>query len=176
MMKYPLTLIAVCVFFASCTKDISLENAQPVNPEPPVVPPPPPPPPPAPEPTRKYQLTAFYSDIPIDLIENDEEVRSETDLWAYVNPYLKDDLNEFTNNGNELLIHQGEIKIPGNDSAVLHKTYFIGTDEDGAYMRFLGPEYEVLRYRLLEMTDEHIIIYLKWKHGSTIYSRLDRIR
>lgn len=174
MMKYSLPLIAVCLFFASCTKDLSLENAQPVNPEPPVVPPPPPPPPP--ELTRKYQLAAFYSDIPIDFVENDNEVRSETNLWAYVNAYLKDDINEFEKDGTKLLIHQGDVKIPGNDSAVLHKTYFIGTDEDGSYMRFLGPEYEVLRYRLLEVTDDHIILYLKWKHGSTIYSRLDRKR
>lgn len=170
MMKYSLILLAFSLFFVSCEKDLSLENGLPVTPEPPVTPPPPPD-----KPTRKFQLTAFYSDIPIDFIENDDVVKSETNLWSYVNDYLKDDIDEFTENSTELLVHQGDNKIPGNDSAVLHKTYFIGTDSDGSYMRFLGPEYEVLRYRLLEMTDDHFIIYLKWKHGSTIYSRFDRI-
>ena len=173
MMKYSLILIAASLFFVSCEKDLSLENGQPVTPEPPVEPPPPPPPV---KPTRKYQLTAFYSDIPIDFVENDNVVKSETNLWSYVNDYLKDDIDEFGENSTELLIHQGDHKIPGNDSAVLHKTYFIGTDNDGSYMRFLGPEYEVLRYRLLEMTDDYFIIYLKWKHGSTIYSRFERVQ
>ncbi|MBL7698946.1 MAG: hypothetical protein JNK79_12345 [Chitinophagaceae bacterium] len=173
-MKYSLILLAATLLFVSCQKDLSLENAQPVTPEPPVVPPPPPPPPV--EVSRKYQLTAFYSDIPIDFVESDDVVKSETDLWSYVNEYLKDDIDEFSNDTNELLVHQGDIKIPGNDSAVLHKTYFLGTDEHGPYLRFLGPEYEVLRYRLLEMTDDHIIIYLPWKHNSTVYSRFDRVK
>jgi hypothetical protein len=40
----------------------------------------------------------------------------------------------------------------------------------------MGPEYELLHYRLLEFNDDYFIIYLKWRHGSTIYSRFDRVR
>jgi hypothetical protein len=159
------------MFFAACKKELSLENAQNENP----VPPPPPPPPPPVKQTHKYQLKAFYSDIPIDFDETDDIVKSETDLWAYVYDYVKDDVNEFTDDSKELLIYQGEIKYPGNDSTVLQRTYFIGNDEEGQYMRFLSPEYEALRYRLLEIDDEHFIIYLKWKHGSTVYSRFERV-
>lgn len=161
MMRYSLTLLAICVIFASCSKELSLENGKPTEP--------------LKEISRKYQLRAFYSDIPIDFIENDDEIRSETDLWRYVNEYIKDDVNEFMNDTTEVLIYQNDIKIPGNDDPVLHKYYYIGTDSEGMYMKFLGPEYEQLRYRLLEMNDDYFIIYLKWKHGSTIYSRFERV-
>lgn len=174
MMKYSLILLALTLFVASCQKEISLENAQPVTPEPPVTPPPPPPPPV--ETSRKYRLTAFYSDIPIDFVETDDVVKSETNLWPYVYEHLKDDIEEFSLDSKELLVHQGDIKIPGNDSAVLQRTYFIGTDDKGTYMRYLGPEYQVLRYWLLEMTDDYLILYLDWKHNSKVYSRFDRVR
>lgn len=174
MMKYPLALLAACLLLASCEKDLSLENAQPAPPVTPVEPPPPPGPPI--EQSRQYKLTAFYSDVPIDFIENDDEIKVETDLWAYVQKYLKDDVFEFTNNSDELLVHQGDTTIPGNDSAVLHRTFSIGTDGNGQYIRFLGPEYEVLRYRLQEMTDDHFIIWLKWRQNAKVYSRFDRVR
>ncbi len=174
MMKYPLFLLAICLIFASCEKELSLENAQPTQPIPPTEPPPPPPPPPAKE-TRKYQLSAFYANKPIDFIDTDSEVRSEANLWGYVQEYLKDDIDEFTLDSNAVDIHQGANRIPGNDDSILHKTYSIGTDSKGTYIDFLGPDYEVLRYRLQEMTEDHLIIYLPWKNNSIIYSRFDRV-
>jgi hypothetical protein len=143
-MKYSLFLLAFCCILASCQKELSLEN--PGHPEPlptdPTVPA---------EPvkeTRKYQLRAFYSDIPIDFIEGDDEIRSETDLWRYVKDYLTDDVYEFTVDSTEVMVHQHAKKIAGNNEASFSKTYYIGTDSEGSYMKFLGPEYEQLRYRL----------------------------
>lgn len=172
MMKYSLLLLAICLIFSSCEKELSLENAQPVQPLPPTEPPPPPPPV---DEAPKFKLSAFYSDIPIDFVETDDQVKSETNLWGYVNEYLKDDIYEFPKDTTELRVYQGDDMIEGNSDPILYKTYFIGTDSEGKYMRFLGPEYQVLRYRLLEITDDHFIIYLKWKHNSTVYSRFDRV-
>src|SRR5688572_27392869 len=161
-MKCFLILLITTMIFASCGKELSLENAQP--------------PEPVKETSRKYQLKAFYSDIPIDFIEHDEETRSETDLWTYVHVYLKDDINEFYTDSTLVQIYQNEIKMPGNSAAVLQEYYLIGTDSEGAYMKFLGPDYEPLLYRLQEINDEYFIIYVKWRNGSTVYSRFERIR
>jgi hypothetical protein len=160
MMKYSLVLLTACLIFASCKKEFSLENYQPAQPV---------------KEVRNYQLRAFYSDIPIDFIEYDNEVRSETDLWVYVKDYLKDDINEFHMDSTLVLIHQNDVKIPGNDEAVLTKSYIIGNDSEGMYMQFLGPEYEPLRYRLLEMNENYFIVYVKWRQGSTVYSRFERV-
>lgn len=161
-MKCFLILLITTMIFASCGKELSLENAQP--------------PEPVKETSRKYQLKAFYSDIPIDFIEHDEEIRSETDLWTYVHVYLKDDINEFYTDSTLVQIYQNEIKMPGNSNAVLQEYYSIGTDSDGPYMKFLGPDYEPLLYRLQEMNDDYFIIYVRWNQGSTVYSRFERIR
>jgi hypothetical protein len=160
-MKYSLMLIITTMMLSGCQKELSLENGTPAVPE---------------KETRKYQLRAFYSDKPIDFDESDNVVKSETDLWEYVNDYLKDDVDEFAMDSTEVLVYQNEKKIPGNDAPVLSKSYFIGTDAEGMYMKFLGPQYEPLRYRLQEMNDEYFIIYIKWRHGSTVFSRFERIR
>ncbi len=167
-MKYSLILFIATTLFAGCSKELSLENGKPADPVGPVEP--------AKEISRKYQLKAFYSDIPIDFVETDDVIKSETDLWSYVKEYIKDDINELFNDSTLLRIYQNEIKIPGNDAPVLEKYYRIGTDAEGKYMKYMGPEYELLHYRLLEFNDDYFIIYLKWRHGSTIYSRFDRVR
>src|SRR5436189_55792 len=118
-MKYSLILLLTAMFFAGCGKELSLENGTPVSPTVPVDEEP------AKETSRKYHLTAFYADRPIDFVENDEEIRSESDLWSYVNEYIKDDVDEFVNDTSIVLIHQNDIKIPGNDDPVLQRSYFI---------------------------------------------------
>jgi hypothetical protein len=167
-MKYALivfVIFIVSMIFGSCAKELSLENGKPAEP---ILP--------EKEISRKYQLRAFYSDIPIDFVENDDEIKSETNLWPYVYDYIRDDINEFFNDSTLVLIHQNDIRIPGIDDNVLEKYYSIGTDSEGAYMKFLGPEYETLRYRLQEINEDYFIIFLKWKHGATIYSRFERVR
>jgi len=161
-MKYSIFLVTVTVLLAGCSKELSLENGKPVEPPKEI--------------SRKYQLKAFYSDIPLDFIETDDVIKSETDLWSYVKEYIKDDINELFNDSTLLLVYQNEIKIPGNDAPVLEKYYDIGTDGDGKFINYIGPEYELLHYRLQEFNDDYFIIYIKWKHGSTLYSRFERVR
>lgn len=166
-MKYSLILLITSVLFASCQKELSMEGKEII-----ITPTPG-------EPTKelpRYQLRAFYSDIPIDFIESDDTVKSETDLWSYVNEYIKDDIDELNEDSGRVTVYQNEMKIPGNDDEVISRSYRIGVDIDGQYMQFLGPEYELLHYRLQEFTEDYFIIYLKWKHGSTIYSRFERVR
>jgi len=142
---------------SGCKKELSLENQQ------------------TEKTLRKFQLKAFYSDIPIDFIENDDIIKSESDLWAYVNDYVKDDVNLFTDNNTDVQVYQNDKKLPGLDDAILYRTYFIGSDSEGSYMRYLAPDYTPLRYRLNEMTDDYFILSVKWKHGATVYSRFERI-
>jgi len=161
-MKYSIFFLTVTVLLAGCSKELSLENGNPVEPPKEI--------------SRKYQLKAFYSDIPLDFIETDDVIKSETDLWSYVKEYIKDDINELFNDSTLLLVYQNEIKIPGNDAPVLQKYYGIDTDGDGKFINYIGPKYETLQYRLQEFNDDYFIIYIKWKHGSTLYSRFERVR
>lgn len=165
LMKYSLIVLLASIIFAGCKKELSIENDKPAVP---VIP--------EKEISRNYQLRDFYSDIPIDFVENDDEIKSETNLWPYVNEYLKDDINEFFSDSTLVLIHQNNIRITGIDDSVLEKYYSIGTDSEGTYMKFLGPEYEPLLYRLQVINEDYFIIFVKWKHGSTVYSRFERVR
>ena len=78
-MKYSLVVLLVSLIFASCEKELSLENGKPTDP---VIP--------EKEVSRKYQLKEFYSDTPIDFDETDDVIKSETNLWPYVYEYIKD--------------------------------------------------------------------------------------
>src|SRR5687768_8705475 len=100
-MKYPLYLVVMALLFTGCKKELSLEGQ-----EPPV------------QQIPKFQLKAFYSDIPVDFDESDEEVKLETDLWAYVYDYIKDDINVF-HADSTVEVHQQEKKMPGLEDAIL---------------------------------------------------------
>jgi hypothetical protein len=157
-MKYALIILISGFLFTGCQKELSYEPDKP------------------PKSVRKYQLKAFYSDIPVDFIEDDDIVKSETDLWAYVSDYLKDDIDVFTENDTEVLIHQNDIKMPGNDEPILYKKYYIGTDSEGMFMNFLGPTYEPFSYRLQEINEDYFIIFLRWNQGASLFSRFERVR
>jgi hypothetical protein len=157
-MKYSVVLILILLFLSGCEKELSLENGK------------------LPKTFRKYQLKAFYSDVPIDFLEYDDEVRYETDLWAYVNDYIKDDINVFTDSSTALAVYQNEIKMPGLDDPIIYTTYFIGKDNEGPYMRYLTNEYKPLRYRLIEINEDYFILGLKWRQGAMLFSRFERVR
>src|SRR5688500_6131977 len=44
---------------------------------------------------KKFALISYYSDSAIDYISTDSVVKAETDLWAYVSSWLKDDYFSF---------------------------------------------------------------------------------
>jgi hypothetical protein len=172
-MKYALFVFIALVLLSACSKDLSQEGPIPIIP---VVPPDTtvkPPPPPV-KPQIKFQLKAFYSDLPIDFDNTDGSTKKETDLWAYVQDYIKDDINIFFEDGT-VEVHQNEKKMPGLDDDVLYRTYSYGTDYAGDFMNFLSPAYEEVKYRLYEKTDDHFIIGVKWKSGAHVFSRFERV-
>ena len=165
-MKYILSLFAVLLLLSSCKKELSLEGYEPVFPEPPVVD--------TVETFPRYHLTAFYSDIPIDFIEDDENPNLETDLWAYVHEYIKDDEYVFLEDG-LVEIHQNDVKMPGLDDEILYREYSYGSDDAGDFINYLSATYEPLTYRLYEKSETHFVIGLKWKSGSRVFSRFELI-
>jgi hypothetical protein len=169
-MKYFLLLVVAAIYLSSCTKELSLEGQVPEFPtKPDTVP--------VNDPFahgKKYQLKAFYSDIPIDFDETDNEVKHETDLWPYVQEYIKDDYNILLGN-DSLVVFQNDIKMPGLSDEILYRNYSFSNSNNIQYMNFLTPAYGAAKYRLYEMNDDYFIIGLKWKDGARVFSRFERV-
>ena len=168
-MKRILYLFATVLLLTACEKELSQEGVIIIDPTVPD---------PKPEPvdtTVTFQLTAYYSDIPIDFDESDAEVRSETDLWRYVFDYLKDDHYIFHTDSTVDVV-QHEMKMPGSNDPIFYRYYSIGTDINGEYMIYLTADYKQTKYRLHEMNEDYFILGLKWKDGARVYSRFDRVK
>lgn len=122
----------------------------------------------------QYRLVDFYSDLPIDYIQNDNIVKSETDLKAYIKPYLLDDINEFDEAGN-LSIIQGAVKIPGDNSPIINRSFGVNWDKKYTYINFVDYYYVPYQYKLQEFNTSGFIIYLNWPTGAKVYSRFTKI-
>ena len=124
---------------------------------------------------KNFQPTAFYSDHPIDFDQSDNVVKQETDLWGYVRPYIKDDLNSFEANG-VLVVNQGALTIAGSDSAQLHRIYSISYDNNNVYLHFVDYNYEPLQYTLSQFDDTGLVLYVTWDLDPAVklYSRFER--
>lgn len=124
---------------------------------------------------KKFQVKEYYSDKPIDYVEDDTEVKSETDLFAYVSPWIKDDWNVFDVNTNKVSVTQNDRKIEGNTEAVIVRDFLIGADADGAYFNFLNYQYNPLKYRLVEFTADYFIVYADWHSGAKVFTKFQVI-
>lgn len=124
-------------------------------------------------PNKSFQLTAFYSDHPIDFDQSDTVVKQETDLWAYVRPYIKDDLNSFDASG-IVSISQGAEKIAGNDSAVIQRSYGVSHDKNNVYFLFVDYTYAPLQYKLAQFDSTALVVYVDWPGGVKLFSRFER--
>ncbi len=122
----------------------------------------------------RYRLVDFYSDLPIDYNESDNIVKSETDLRAYIKPYLLDDINEFDESGH-LSITQGTVKFPGNDSAVLHRQFGVNWDKNFTFINFVDYYYDPRQFKLEEFNNSGFIVYLNWHTGAKIYSKFLKV-
>ena len=114
-----------------------------------------------------FSLTKYSSDSPIDYIDTDQVVKTETDLWQYVSSWIKDDKYIF-NNG-EVTIEQNAIKIPGDSSATLKRSYSVEATKDGVIFNFVGHEYQPLKYNLINYSDTALILSAEW-NGKTVKS------
>ena len=154
------TLMAI-ILFTSCKKgdDISSENKQKADEFKASVA------------AKKYQVKEYYADKPIDYDEQDEEVKAETDLFNYVSPWIKDDWNVFDVASGQVSISQNEHKFAGNDDEVIMKNFAIDADKDGVYFDFLNYQYQTLKYRLVEFTNEYFVVYADWHSGTKVFTK-----
>lgn len=118
--------------------------------------------------TQKFELTRYYSETPIDYIDTDQVVMSETDLWPYVSIWLKDDAYSFDASGN-VTVEQNANRIDTDTSAILMRHYAVAADANGVGMDFIGHEYQDLKYRLISFTDSNIIVSASW-NGKKVLS------
>ena len=108
---------------------------------------------------HKFRLVDFYSDKPIDYIETDAEVRQETDLKAYIKPYLLDDDNVF--GAEEVLnIVQNQSKMPGVADAVVKRNYHLSYDKSNVLLDFVTYTYTPAKYKVSEFSASGFVIYL----------------
>ncbi len=123
---------------------------------------------------KSFRATSFRSDKPIDYITNDSEVKAETDLWSYVKPHIVDDSNIFTA-PSTLKIAQNALKVSGNDSTVLNRSYAISADKKSVIVDFVDYEYKPLRYRLQDFSETQFTLYIEW-NGAILSSRFTRVQ
>lgn len=119
-----------------------------------------------------YRLVDFYSDKPIDYITTDTEVKQETNLKAYIKPYLLDDDN-FFNDKNVLTVTQNANKIPGNNAATITANYLVSYDASNVYFDFLDHTYAPARYKLNTFSSGTFTLYIDWPTGAKLYSRFE---
>jgi hypothetical protein len=117
--------------------------------------------------TNQFGLFAYYSENPIDYIDTDEVVKSETDLWQYVSSWLKDDKYRFEDNGS-VEVEQNVIRIQTDTTPVLIRQYAVDPDKDGVAFKFVGHEYQNLDYRLISFNDTLLKVYAMWNGNKVI--------
>ncbi|MBL7734583.1 MAG: hypothetical protein JNL51_03935 [Chitinophagaceae bacterium] len=120
---------------------------------------------------KPFQIREYYSDKPIDYIDTDAEVKQETNLWKYVSPWIKDDFNVFNVSTGQVAIAQNEIKIEGNNEAVILKSCSVSAEKTGVYFNFLNYLYQPLKYRLEEFGSDYFIISADWTGGARVFTK-----
>ena len=116
---------------------------------------------------NSFQLKKYYSEKPIDYIDTDQVVKSETELWSYVSVWLHDDAYVFGQDGS-LSIQQNLNKFPSNGSETISKKYEVAADKDGVGFKFIGHEYQDLNYRLISFTDTTLKVSASWNNKTVI--------
>jgi hypothetical protein len=123
---------------------------------------------------HKYKLVAFYSDKAIDYVTSDNEVRSETDLWAYVKPHILDDENYFGTNG-ALTILQKANKMPGSTQDEISMNYAISVRGTDVMFKFVDYVYVPTEYKLQEFDNAYFTVYVDGPSGAKLYSKYARV-
>jgi len=122
---------------------------------------------------KKFQVKEYYSDKAIDYVEDDTEIKEETELFKYVSPWIKDDYNVFDVSANTVTITQNAVKMEGLPDEVFTRNFDIGADKDGAYFNFLNYQYNPLKYRLVEFADNYFLVYADWHSGAKVFTRFE---
>lgn len=108
--------------------------------------------------TGKFQLVAFYSDLPIDYDPNDAYTIKETDHWKYVQNHVKDDHLSFKES--QVEITQNTNKINTIADEVIVRPFSIKPIKNGVSFTFVDYRYNSLQYYLHEMTNDSYTVYV----------------
>lgn len=119
---------------------------------------------------KQFTLVDYWSDIPIDYVEDDAEVKQETDLWPYVSLWIKDDVNVFDLGTGKVTINQNTNKLSTISEDVFTRDFSIGADKNGPYFNFLNYQYNPLKYHIVDFNAEGFTVYVDWKAGAKVYS------
>lgn len=123
---------------------------------------------------NSFRLTKYYSLSPIDYIDTDQVVKSETELWSYVSAWLHDDEYIFNTDGT-VTVQQNAEKIEWSDSETITKDYKVEADKDGVAFKFIGHEYQALDYRLISFNDTMVKVSAKW-NGKDVISEYNIVQ
>lgn len=123
---------------------------------------------------HKYKLVAFYSDKAIDYITSDNDVKAETDLWAYVKPHVVDDENYFGTSG-ALTIYQKANKMPGSTQEEINAQYGISVRGTDVMFKFVDYVYVPTEYKLQEFDNAYFTVYVDGPSGAKLYSKYARV-
>lgn len=125
--------------------------------------------------SKQFQIKSYYSNEPIDYIEDDDVVKSETDLNQYISSWLKDDFNALDFTNNTVTVTQNSIKIDTVPAMpdVFTKSISVGAEKRGPYFNFLNYKYQPLKYYIHEIGSDYFIIYADWHSGEKVYTRFE---
>lgn len=125
--------------------------------------------------SKAFQIKDYYSNEPIDYIEDDEEIKQETDLWHYVSPWLRDDYNVFDVSTGKVTITQNAVKLDTIPDDIIIRDFSIGATKDGPYFNFLSYTYQPLRYFIHEIGSDYFVIYTDWHSGAKVFTRFETV-
>jgi hypothetical protein len=120
---------------------------------------------------KQFTLVDYWSDKEIDYVEDDAEVKQETNLWPYVSIWIKDDANVFDVSTGKVTITQNANKYSGVTEDVFTRNFSIGADKDGPYFNFVNYQYNPLKYHLVDFNAEGFTVYVDWHSGAKVFSK-----
>jgi hypothetical protein len=120
---------------------------------------------------KQFTLVDYWSDKAIDYVEDDAEVKAETDLWPYVSIWIKDDVNSFDLNAGKVSITQNANKFSTIADEVFTRDFSIGADKNGAFFNFVNYQYNPLKYNIVDFNAEGFTVSVDWRSGAKVFSR-----
>jgi hypothetical protein len=120
---------------------------------------------------KQFTLVDYWSDKEIDYVEDDAEVKHETNLWPYVSIWIKDDVNVFDVSSGKVTITQNANKYSSISEDVFTRDFSIGANKTGPYFNFVNYQYNPLQYHLVDFNAEGFTVYVDWHSGAKVFSK-----
>lgn len=109
----------------------------------------------------------FYSNIPIDYDETDNNTATTTDLKPYILPYLSDDVIVL-NSGGTITLNQGSKLIPPPNVAPSNPVWGVefSKAKNEVYLNYLDYYYVATKYVLDDYNDSVMVAHVIWKNNA----------